>query len=187
MRVVNGQFPSIEQITGQYAKPVAPGASDGKENSFAAILSDRQKTQERAKSSVSKLTVPEEPEACSEAHGLQANRRKGNYSVSKLTETEQTEVCSEVHDLQADRHRIRFSKHASERLTDRNIERSDGQLKRLTDGTHKAGEKGINDSLVIMDELAFIVNVKNNTVITAMDSSEADENVFTNIDGAVIV
>ena len=158
MRVVNGQFPSIEQITGQYAKPVAPGASDGKENSFAAILSDRQKTQERAKSSVSKLTVPEEPEA-----------------------------CSEVHDLQADRHRIRFSKHASERLTDRNIELSDGQLKRLTDGTHKAGEKGINDSLVIMDELAFIVNVKNNTVITAMDSSEADENVFTNIDGAVIV
>ena len=158
MRVVNGQFPSIEQITGQYAKPVAPGTSDGKENSFAAILSDRQKTQERAKSSVSKLTVPEEPEACSEAHGLQANRRE-----------------------------IRFSKHASERLTDRNIELSDGQLKRLTDGTHKAGEKGINDSLVIMDELAFIVNVKNNTVITAMDSSEADENVFTNIDGAVIV
>ncbi len=89
--------------------------------------------------------------------------------------------------MQANRREIRFSKHASERLTDRNIELSDGQLERLTAGTHKAGEKGINDSLVIMDELAFIVNVKNNTVITAMDSSEADESVFTNIDGAVIV
>ena len=158
MRVVNGQFPSIEQITGQYAKPAVPGPSESKEDSFAAILSERKNA-----------------------------RQSSDHSVSKLTEPEQTEVCSEAHDLQADRHRIRFSKHASERLTDRNIELSDGQLKRLTDGTHKAGEKGINDSLVIMDELAFIVNVKNNTVITAMDSSEADENVFTNIDGAVIV
>ena len=138
MRVVNGQFPSIEQMTGQYAKPAAPVTSESRENSFAAVLSERQRA------------------------GLTAESAPENG-------------------------RIRFSKHASERLTDRNIELSDGQLKRLTEGTHKAGEKGINDSLVIMDELAFIVNVKNNTVITAMDSSEADESVFTNIDGAVIV
>ena len=131
MKVLNGQFPSIEQITGQYAKPAAKKASDDKEASFASILSGKQEAKESGE--------------------------------------------------------IKFSKHASLRLSDRNIELSDSQIGRLSAGTHKAGEKGINESLVIMDELAFIVNVKNNTVITAMDSNEADENVFTNIDGAVIV
>ena len=51
----------------------------------------------------------------------------------------------------------------------------------------KASEKGIKESLVIVDSLAFIVNVPNQTVVTAMDQTESDENVFTNIDGAVII
>ena len=49
-----------------------------------------------------------------------------------------------------------------------------------------ASEKGIKDSLVLVDSLAFIVNVPNQTVITAMDSTQATENIYTNIDGAVI-
>ena len=61
------------------------------------------------------------------------------------------------------------------------------QLERLNEGAKKAREKGIKDSLVIVDRLAFIVNVPNQTVVTAMDSSETDENVFTNINGAVIM
>ena len=64
---------------------------------------------------------------------------------------------------------------------------TDKQLERLNDGTKKAGEKGIRDSLVLVDQLAFIVNTKSNTVITAMDQTEADENIYTNIDGAVII
>lgn len=82
---------------------------------------------------------------------------------------------------------IKFSKHASERLTQRNISLSDNQLNRLNEGTKKAMEKGIKDSLVIVDELAFIVNVPNQTVVTAMDKEQATENVFTNINGAVIM
>ena len=82
---------------------------------------------------------------------------------------------------------IRFSKHASNRLADRNLILSDNQLSRLTEGLRKAGEKGIKESLVMVDQLAFIVNVPSNTVITAMDQTQAGENVFTNIDGAVIV
>ncbi len=82
---------------------------------------------------------------------------------------------------------LRFSKHAMGRLSDRNIELSGGQIKRLSDGARKAGERGIQESLVLMDELAFIVNIPNKTVVTAMDSSETQNNVFTNIDGAVIV
>ena len=81
---------------------------------------------------------------------------------------------------------LKFSKHASNRLADRNIELTKEQMERLTQGTNKAGSKGIKDSLVMVDHLAFIVNIPKNTVITAMDQSQADENIFTNIDGAVI-
>ena len=82
---------------------------------------------------------------------------------------------------------VKFSKHAANRLNDRKIELTEKQLERLNDGTKKAGQKGIRDSLVLVDQLAFIVNTKSNTVITAMDQTEADENIYTNIDGAVII
>lgn len=82
---------------------------------------------------------------------------------------------------------LKFSKHAMGRLADRNIELSDNQLQRLEVGTKKAEQKGIKDSLVIVDQLAFIVNVPNQTVVTAMDSTETNDNIFTNINGAVIM
>lgn len=81
---------------------------------------------------------------------------------------------------------LRFSKHASLRLSDRQIELTDNQLDRLKTGAQKAEAKGINESLVLVDDLAFIVNIKNNTVVTALDSTKSDESVYTNIDGAVI-
>ena len=82
---------------------------------------------------------------------------------------------------------LKFSKHAAGRLTSRNIELDENQISRLQDGMQKANAKGIKDSLVLVDKLAFIVNVPSKTVITAMDSNETEENIFTNIDGAVIV
>ncbi len=80
---------------------------------------------------------------------------------------------------------LKFSKHANERLASRNIDLSQAQLERLMNGTKKAHEKGINESLVMIDNIAFIVNVKNNTVITAVNDN--DDKIFTNIDGAVIM
>lgn len=82
---------------------------------------------------------------------------------------------------------LKFSKHAANRLADRNIELTNEQMDRLAMGTQKAGVKGIKDSLVMIDDLAFIVNIPNKTVVTAIDQTQADENIFTNIDGAVIV
>jgi len=82
---------------------------------------------------------------------------------------------------------LKFSKHAVGRLADRNIRLTDDQMERLSDGTQKAGAKGIKESLVIVDQLAFIVNIPNQTVVTAMDQTEADTNIYTNIDGAVIM
>lgn len=80
---------------------------------------------------------------------------------------------------------LKFSKHASERLVSRNIDLSASQLSRLETGARMASEKGIKESLVMVDNMAFIVNVKNNTVVTAVGDGE--NKVFTNIDGAVII
>lgn len=79
---------------------------------------------------------------------------------------------------------LRFSKHANQRLASRNIHLSKEQLARLSEGTDRARKKGINESLIVVDELAFIVNIKNNLVVTAVGDSE--DKIFTNIDGAVI-
>lgn len=82
---------------------------------------------------------------------------------------------------------LKFSKHAANRLAEREIELTTEQMDRLAMGTQKAGVKGIKDSLVMVDNLAFIVNVPNKTVVTALDQTQAEEHIFSNIDGAVIV
>ena len=129
MKILNGQFPSIEQAAGEYLekKQEVTASAQGRK-SFAEVFADKK--------------------------------------------TEESE--------------LKFSKHAANRLSERNIELSDKVMNRLHAGTVAAGQKGINESLVMVDQLAFIVNVKNQTVITALDKSDADGNVFTNIDGAVI-
>ena len=68
-----------------------------------------------------------------------------------------------------------------------NISLSEEQNARLEDGVEQAHAKGIKDSLVLVDSLAFIVNVPSKTVVTAMDQTETQSNIFTNIDGAVIM
>ena len=82
---------------------------------------------------------------------------------------------------------LKFSKHATQRLSQRNINLPYEQNIRLTNGVTEAEKKGVNESLVLVDNLAFIVNVPNKTVVTAMDQEETNANVFTNIDGAVIM
>jgi flagellar operon protein len=80
---------------------------------------------------------------------------------------------------------IKFSKHAQMRLEARNIKITDVQKQKISKAVDKAEQKGVKDSLVMMDDIALVVNVKNRTVITAVKSNELKENVFTNIDGAV--
>ena len=79
---------------------------------------------------------------------------------------------------------LKFSKHASMRMQTRQIDLTENQWERLEGGVEKAGEKGIRESLVMVDNLAFIVNISNNTVITAV--GEGEDKIFTNIDGAII-
>lgn len=80
---------------------------------------------------------------------------------------------------------VKFSKHAQMRLETRKIEISDNQKQKISKAVDKAAQKGVRDSLVMVDDIALVVNVKSRTVITAVNSNELKENVFTNIDGAV--
>jgi flagellar operon protein len=81
---------------------------------------------------------------------------------------------------------LQFSRHALDRVQRRGIELDSSTLKRLNEGVSRAAGKGSRDSLVLVDGTAFVVSVSNHTVITAVGSEHMKENVFTNIDSAVI-
>lgn len=80
---------------------------------------------------------------------------------------------------------LKFSKHALERLEQRKIQLTSQEVNKLHRAINKAAEKGIRETLIIMDNKAFIASVPNRTVITAATGNQLKENVFTNIDGAI--
>ena len=98
-------------------------------------------------------------------------------NFKELFDKEQTKISNE----------LKFSAHAQNRLQERNIVMSPENNSRLNQAVNRILEKGGKESLVLMDDLAFVVSAQNKTVITAMDNSSIKNNVFTNIDSAVIV
>jgi len=83
--------------------------------------------------------------------------------------------------------KLKFSGHAQQRLASRNINLSNEDLQKIGDAVTRAAAKGARESLVLTDKAALVVSVPNRTVITAVDKSQLKENIFTNIDSAVIV
>ncbi len=81
--------------------------------------------------------------------------------------------------------KVKFSSHALKRLESRNIQLSDDDLIKIQNAVEKAEAKGAKDSLVMMDKTAFIINIPNKTVVTAIEVADSTENVFTNIDSVV--
>ena len=80
---------------------------------------------------------------------------------------------------------VKFTAHAKSRIQERNIVMNTEQTLRLREAMNRIAEKGGRESLVVMDNIAFIVNAANKTIITAMASEQLKNNVFTNIDSAV--
>ena len=81
---------------------------------------------------------------------------------------------------------VRFSAHAQHRITSRNIDFGSNEAMRLEQAVEKAANKGSRESLILMDDLALVVSIKNKVVITAVDADSRKENVFTNIDSVVL-
>lgn len=105
---------------------------------------------------------------------------EGKTSFNKILGSELAQPITEP---------LKFSAHASARMQSRNLAMGPEQMQKLNEAINKAAAKGLDDTLILTKDSAFIVSVKNRTVVTAMDraSLDAGSNVFTNIDGAVIV
>lgn len=90
-------------------------------------------------------------------------------------------------DLEKNKNSIKFSKHATQRLNSRKIDISKEEITRLESAFDKAEKNGVKDALILMDNKAFIANVKSKTIVTTVEKESLKQNVFTNIDGAVII
>jgi len=103
------------------------------------------------------------------------------------TSQESSEAATKTSDLSQTRSPLKFSAHATQRLKERKIELDPATMAKVNDAIDKADSKGVQDTLILTKDAALIVNVKNRTVVTAMDRGSLTGNVFTNIDGAVLV
>lgn len=94
---------------------------------------------------------------------------------------------SKLLDEKLENKELKFSKHAKERAMQRGINIQENLVKDISSAVDKAREKGVKDIVVIGKDGAFVVNVTNNVVVTSMNTMELKNNIFTNIDGAVII
>ncbi len=115
------------------------------------------------------------------------NEQLGKNKINKPEASSANSFSSILQHKLQQKDEVKFSKHASMRLETRDIQLDDSQIKRLENGISKAEQKGIKESLVLLDNVALVVNIENKTVVTALDAKEAKEHVFTNIDGAVVL
>lgn len=106
----------------------------------------------------------------------------------RKTETQQGDSFAELLRRQINTNaKVEFSKHAVERVVKRNIDVSSDSMERLNEGVKLAEEKGLSNPLILVGSTAFVVNVPNNKVITTLSGDDLKGNVFTNIDGTVII
>lgn len=81
---------------------------------------------------------------------------------------------------------LQLSRHARQRVERRDLDLDPARLTRLNNAISRAAEKGSRSSVVMLDDLAVVVDVPQRTVVTAMPASQGKERVFTNIDSVVI-
>lgn len=109
-----------------------------------------------------------------------------NQPVQKRTDTQPGKFASILAEQTAQKEGIKISSHAQKRLDASKIKLSDDDMQRLDGAIQKASDKGSNQALVMLDNLAMVVSVKNRVVITAVDDARNREGIFTNIDSVVI-
>ncbi|MDQ0175817.1 TIGR02530 family flagellar biosynthesis protein [Bacillus chungangensis] len=90
-------------------------------------------------------------------------------------------------EINKDTHQLTISKHAGERMEQRGIFINDKTWNQVSKKIYEAKTKGVNESLVILKDAALIVSAKNQTVITAMNRHEASSQIFTNINGTILL
>ena len=129
-----------------------------------------------------------DPSAAKPVEQVQAQAQRQQIQEQALKAAQGAQPFEAVFQTAVDRgFGLKFSAHARERLQSRHISLDEGDLARIRGAVDKAAAKGARSSLLVMNDVALIVSVTNRTVITAVDGQNLKENVFTNIDSAVIV
>jgi len=113
-------------------------------------------------------------------------RPKPAGSKSQATPANGVGSFDQLLNKQIDQGGVKFSKHAVDRMNSRGIEFSPKQMQRIEQAVSQVEAKGGKDSLVMIDDTALVVSVKNDTVVTVVDREQLKNNVFTKIDSAVI-
>jgi len=98
-----------------------------------------------------------------------------------------TQQSFKAHLQEASKQELKVSKHANERIIERKINITEQEWQVVSDKVFEAHSKGVKQPLVLMDQAALIISAKNATVITAMDRTEAKQQLFTNIDGTIVL
>lgn len=118
----------------------------------------------------------------------QTERLTQNLNQTKTAEnTGKTESSFQNLLNQQIKNTVTFTKHATERKEQRNIQVTESDLEKLGNACDQAQEKGIDNALIMMDNSAFIVNAANKKVITVMDKNEMKNKLFSDIEGAVFI
>jgi len=118
---------------------------------------------------------------------VQQNNNKNKINNNQKTNKKQKSFKEVFNSKLKQKDDVKFSKHAKKRIDSRNIQLGEKEFDKLISGLEKAEKKGSKDSLIMVDNVAYVVSVENKTVITAIDDQNVKDNVFTNIDSAVFM
>lgn len=110
-----------------------------------------------------------------------------HQTYNTQTQTKIPKQTTQFKDVLAHQQTLKVSKHAEQRLSERNIEINQKQWQEISEKMSEAKQKGVTDSVVVTKEATLIVSNKNNTVVTALNHEEAENRIFTNINGMILL
>ncbi len=107
--------------------------------------------------------------------------------TSPLTTQKKTSSSKNFGDILTDLTQLKVSKHAEERMKQRNIHFNPKQWQKISEKVFEAKQKGVTDALVVVDDARLIVSAKNNTVVTCLGKDDVKDKIFTNINGTILL
>lgn len=113
-----------------------------------------------------------------------------NSNVVKKQQASQNGIKSNFDNLlklEEHKRNVKFSKHAVERMQIRSITLDNLEIEKIEAAIDKASKKGVKEALILMDDKAFIASIINKTIVTTVSKEQLKNNIFTNIDGAILL
>jgi len=108
-------------------------------------------------------------------------------AIQKTQQSKGTESFAQILENQKQETEVKLSAHAQERLKQQNINITPQDFSRIKDATNMAEKKGSKESLMLLNDVALVVNISNRTIITAVDKARQKDKIFTNIDSTIIL